>query len=289
MRSLRVARRRLSTLLLGGGLVAVGAVALRRRSVAREIEDARRRLDRTGTAPDQAVFDPERVAALPAPIRRYLERVLEPEQAPVERVELAQAGEFRFGDTESSWRPFEATQVYTVSPPGFVWDAVIQVLPHLSARVLDAYVDGDGLLRANLLGAVPVASAGPDRRMNEAELQRYLSETPWFPTALLPGAGVTWEGIDDRSARATLTDGDVTATATFHVDGDGLLEELTADRYRQDVDGTAPWIGSYRAYEGRNGMLVPTEAEVAWEGESGREPYWRGRITAVDHRPARER
>ncbi len=66
------------------------------------------------------MFDLEGVADLPAPIRRYLERVLEPGQAPVERVERAQAGEFRLGDAQSLWRPFEATQVYTVSPPGFV-------------------------------------------------------------------------------------------------------------------------------------------------------------------------
>ncbi|MUW14155.1 hypothetical protein GJ633_05405 [Halorubrum sp. CBA1125] len=76
--------------------------------------------------------------------------------------------------------------------------------------------------------------------MNEAELQRYLSETPWFPTALLSAAGLTWESIDERSARATLNDGDVTATAVFHFDEEGYLTQLTADRYRQDIDASAP-------------------------------------------------
>ena len=34
----------------------------------------------------------------------------------------------------------------------------------------------------------------------------------WYPTALLPRQGVRWEAVDDRSARATLEEGDVTLT-----------------------------------------------------------------------------
>ncbi|WP_436930774.1 DUF6920 family protein, partial [Halosimplex halobium] len=156
--------------------------------------------------------------------------------------------------------------------------------PFVNARVLDAYVEGNGLLRATLLGAVPVANAGPNPRMNEAELQRYLSETPWFPTALLPAAGVTWEGVDDRTARATVRDADVTATATFHFDGEGHVMRLTADRYRQDEDATAPWVGEYADYEERGGLTIPTTAEVGWETTDGVVPYWRGTITAIEYR-----
>ncbi|MEF8853273.1 MAG: DUF6544 family protein, partial [Haloarculaceae archaeon] len=130
---------------------------------------------------------PADVADLPAPVRRYFETVLSAGQRPVAGLRLGQDGEFALG---GDWHPFTASQVYSVSPPGYVWDADIEVFPGVSARVVDAYVEGRGLLRAALLGAVPVASAGPDPRTNEAELQRYLSETPWFPTALLPAAGV---------------------------------------------------------------------------------------------------
>jgi len=153
----------------------------------------------------------------------------------------------------------------------------------VSARVLDAYVEGEGRLRATLLGAIPVASAGPDRQMNEAELQRYLSETPWFPTALLPAAGVSWEGIDDRTARATIADGDVTATGVFHFDGARYLRRLTADRYRQDTDTVAPWVGRYLTYETRDGMAIPIEAEVGWETADDTVPYWRGEIPEIEY------
>ncbi|WP_436930942.1 DUF6920 family protein, partial [Halosimplex halobium] len=123
---------------------------------------------RTGSDPVTSdPYDPSDATDLPAPVRRYFETVLRPGLPHVESVDLSQAGEFRLGGADSPWRPFTATQVYSVSPPGYVWDAAIELFPFVNARVLDAYVEGNGLLRATLLGAVPVANAGPNPRMNE--------------------------------------------------------------------------------------------------------------------------
>lgn len=259
------------------GLVA--AFTVRRRRVSSQITDLH---DHLGTEQGRVArdpYDPDDVADLPAPVRRYFETVLTEGQLHVDTAQITQEGTFRLGGADADWHPFTASQKYTVSPPGYVWDADIELAPRVSARVLDAYVDGEGRLRANLLGALPVATAGPDPQTNEAELQRYLSETPWFPTALLPAAGVSWEGIDDQSARATITDGDVTATAVFHFAEDGFISRVTADRYRQDTDSIDSWVGYHRSYEIHDGMKVPTEAEVGWETADGVVPYWRGQIT----------
>lgn len=35
------------------------------------------------------------------------------------------------------------------------------------------------------------------------ELMRLLGEAAWYPTVLLPGQGVRWQPVDDRSAEAT--------------------------------------------------------------------------------------
>lgn len=264
-------------------MIAAAAVAVRRRRVSRRIRDYMSQVRARAGPVASEPYGPDDVADLPAPVRRYFETVLQPGQPHINQVRLAQDGEFRLGGADAPWRPCTASQVYAVSPPGYVWDAEISLRPGAAVRVLDAYVAGEGLLRANLLGGIPVASAGPTPRMNEAELQRYLSETPWFPTALLPAAGVTWEGIDDRSARATLEDGDVTATAVFHFDQNGYLSRLTADRYRQDINAVAPWTGHYRAYEDRDGIKIPTQAEVAWDTAAGEVPYWRGTVTEIDY------
>ena len=66
-------------------------------------------------------------------------------------------------------------------------------------------------------------------------------------------------------------------------DADGTVRRLTADRYRQETDAVAPWVATYDRYGERDGMLVPTEAEVGWDGADGVVPYWRGTLESVDY------
>ncbi|WP_435361608.1 DUF6920 family protein [Haloarchaeobius sp. DFWS5] len=219
-------------------------------------------------------------ADLPDPIRRYFETVIDEGQQPARAARVTQAGEFRLGD---SWKPMRATQHYTVSPPGFVWDAEIDVLPFVPARVVDAYEAGQGSLQARVLSTIPVADVEPSPDMNEAELQRYLAEAVWFPTALLPSDGVEWTPIDEHSARARLTDHGTTAEVVFHVDDDGLVEQVTAERYRQENDSHDQWTGHFDDYEWHDGVQIPTTASVEWNLADGDQLYWRATLTGVDH------
>lgn len=223
------------------------------------------------------------IEGLPAPVERYFEHVLDEGHAYVRAVRLRQRGEFRLGSANGSWRPLVATQYFSMCPPAFVWDARIDVVPLIPARVLDLYERGEGLLRANLFSAFPVASAGPSPEMNSGELVRYLAEAVWFPTALLPTQGVEWEAIDDRSARATLEDRGVTASLVFHFDDRDEVARVTTERYRQEDDSYAPWTGHFRDYEVRNGLRIPTAAEVEWNLPDGDLRYWRARIEAIDY------
>lgn len=264
--------------------VLTAAVGIARRRFAAEIQAHVDRLYVNVDDQTDGRFDTDEIAELPAPVRRYFDRVLEPDQQFVRSVQLRQRGEFRFGGADDGWIPFRATQDVTTQPPGFVWDAIMVVAPFTSVRVLDCYSDGKGLLRARLLGAVPVANVGPTPEMDEGELVRYLAEGVWFPTALLPTQGVQWEAIDDGSARATLNDDGVTASVVFHFSDDDEIERVTALRYRQEQDDFARWIGYFRKYEQRNGTRVPSEAEVAWDQPEGELSYWRATIEDVEYR-----
>jgi hypothetical protein len=277
-------RRRWPLLAAALGVV-IAAIVFARRRFATEIDDHVDALYAAADSerPTPPRFTPDDIESLPAPVRRYFERVLEPGQPHVRTARLRQQGTFRLGGADADWRPLEATQHVTVRPPGFVWDARIDIAPLVPARVVDLYRAGDGILKARLFGAIPVASAGPTPEMNEGELLRYLVEAVWVPTALLPEAGVTWEAIDDDSARATLEDGDVTASVVFHFDADDEIERVTAERYRQEDDDYASWTGHFRAYERRDGMRVPTEAEVAWTLPDGDLPYWRATIEDIEY------
>lgn len=282
-------RRGLLLALVAVGAAAVGLVATLGR-VRRDREVAALRSDlhraaRETTGGASTTRPPAHADDLPPPVTRYLATVLGDDPAPVEQVRLTQSGEFRTGGVDSPWRPFSATQHVTTDPPGFVWEARIEMAPVVSARVVDAFVDGEGSLRATVFGAVTVADAESGPELDEGELLRYLGETPWYPTALLPDGGVVWTHIDDRSAAASLTVGDTTASLVFHFGEDGLVQRVTGDRPAQQADGRyerTPWSGHWWAYERRDGVLVPTEGRAVWNRPTGDLAYWRGHLKHIE-------
>ena len=75
---------------------------------------------------------------------------------------LSQRGEMR-ANPRGPWRPFTAEQVISIHEPGFAWLARMQAAPFVSARILDCYVGGEGLLEARLFGSLRLARAADHR------------------------------------------------------------------------------------------------------------------------------
>jgi hypothetical protein len=219
---------------------------------------------------------------LPDPVREYLHATIDEGRPAVDSVRLEQAGRLRQNEN-APWNRFTATQYVTVDPPGFLWDAAIDVAPLLSVRVRDLFADWRGAAGVSLFGVVPIDSDESSLELVEAELQRYLAEAVWYPTALLPSEGVEWEAIDASTASATIEHGDVSASLQFSF-ADGVVESVhTERRYRRVDDGyePTPWTGHWDDYERRDGLLVPTSGSVVWHLPDGDFEAWQGRLTAV--------
>jgi len=248
------------------------------------------RLNESRLPPHNLRYDEKEIEGLPSPVARYFRTVLRNGQPMVIGARLAQEGELRRGEGDDSWLPFVAMQVFSSRPPGFVWDARMRMAPGLSVHVRDAYLDGAGSMRGEVLGLLPLLDAHDTPEMAAGALQRYLAERVWFPTALLPSQGVEWSPIDDSTALATLTDGETSVSLDFRFSAEGeIASAFTPSRYRE-VEGAfvpTPWGGHYAAYADRDGMRIPLEAEVEWHLADRRLPYWRGRITEVAYDYAR--
>ena len=237
------------------------------------------------------VVDFGELEGLPLPVQRYFRAVLTEGQPFAAAVDVEQTGTFNLGAGADSsdglpaenWKPFTAVHRVTTRPPGFVWDARVRMAPGLSAFVWDAYVAGEGVLVGSLLGLVSLMEVRGTHEVAVGELMRFFAEAPWYPTALLPSQGVRWEIAAGASANAVVSDGDITIKAVVRFDEEGLIESFSMERGRL-VAGQSiptPWECHYRSYELREGMRVPTEAEVRWVLPAGPQPYFRGRITAL--------
>ncbi|WP_334189482.1 DUF6920 family protein [Noviherbaspirillum sp.] len=227
---------------------------------------------------------------LPAPVRRYFRTVLRDGQPMVAGVRVRHRGTFNMGETADQWKPFTSDQQVITRRPGFDWDGRVSMMPGLTVRVHDAYVGGEGILHAAVLGLFPVADMRGTRAVAEGELMRFFAEAPWYPTALLPDQGVRWDAVDDRRARGTLVDGPLTLAMLFTFNDEGLIDTVRAEARGRTVGDRiipTPWQGRFWNYQERGGMVVPLEGEVAWLLPEGEKPYWRGRIAEIRYEFAR--
>ena len=222
---------------------------------------------------------------LPGPVQRYLDAALPARTPAIRGLTLAHTGSFNLSADGERWRPFTSTQHVTLAPAGFDWRARIRLLPGLSIRVRDAFVDGEGILEARLLG-LPLARLRGTPELARGELMRFLAEAPWYPSALLPGRDLRWLPVDATSARAELSAAGVIASLLFRFGADGLVESVRAEDRGRTVGGRiipTPWEGRWSDYVERDGMRVPLRGEVAWMLPGRRHSYWRGLVQRLEY------
>jgi hypothetical protein len=242
-------------------------------------------LQRTSRVRSATKFTAAELVGLPAPVAHYFRAVLHDGQGMIRFGRLTQQGHFLMRETAEGWRPFVATQYLATNPPAFVWDARIRMAPGININVRDAFLDGTGSMIGKLMGFWPVVAVEGTPEMAAAALHRYLAESVWFPSALLPSHGVEWTSLGQSRARATLKMGETAVWLDFSFGPDGLVTEVFTPARARDVDGRlvpTPWHGRFGSYAEHMGMRIPTVGEVEWQLPLGAQPYWRGKITEID-------
>jgi len=204
--------------------------------------------------PITAVYAPDEVAGLPAPVVRWFGFALRPGQPLIRTAHIRQEGSF--ARKRGVWCRFRARESFTVLPPAFSWDARIRMSPLVSVRVRDSYRNGEGVTLAKMAGIITLANQRGTPEIASASLLRYLAETPWLPTALLPCAGVAWDALDDTSARATLVDAGITVSMDVRFGTEGQITSVSARRYRDEGGRFVliPWKAEFRDWVRVDGM-----------------------------------
>jgi hypothetical protein len=122
----------------------------------------RRRTDAMIASVEHVSVAEQSTSPVPAIIHCFARRAACENPVP-NTLRVSQRGDMRV-KVHDPWRPFTAEQLISIHKPGFVWLARMQAAPLASARILDCYVDGEGLLEARLFGSLPLARAAPERR-----------------------------------------------------------------------------------------------------------------------------
>jgi hypothetical protein len=231
-------------------------------------------------------YNAQELEGLPAPVQRYFHAVLKDGQSVITSVTVRHAGTFNvtaLGSREL-WIPFTSQQHVLTRRPGFVWNARMALIPGIAILVHDAYAAGVGTLHPAVMGLFSLTDQHGTGDIARGELMRFMLESAWYPTALLPSQGVRWVEVDEVSADATMADGKISMTMRFTFDDAGLIETVRAEARGAMVGGKVvmmPWEGRMSNYQERDGMLVPLAGEAAWVPSGARKPYWRGAIVSI--------
>jgi hypothetical protein len=222
------------------------------------------------------------VLRLPEAMQRYLRYAHVVGKEPIQTVRLKQRGFFRTQPGQK-WLPMVAEEYFTTNPFAFLWCGKIRLFPLISISAWDRFSDGHGSLRVKLLSLVPLAEVhGPEA--DQGELLRYLGEIIWFPTAWLSDS-IEWQAIDAQSVKVTIRQPSATVSAVLHVNEQGQMTHLTAERFMAEGKShrLERWSAQCQEYQEVSGMLIPTRVEVTWNLASGDFSYFRGEITEIEY------
>jgi hypothetical protein len=218
---------------------------------------------------------------LPPPVRRWLDQSGIVGRAPIRTVRLRQAGELRTAPG-AAFLPATAEQYFTVDPPGFVWRVQARMFGVLPVEGRDLLAQGHGEMLIKAASLLPIVHAR-DEKIDHGSKLRFLGEIVWFPSGAL-APYVSWERIDDSSARATMTSGTDTVSAVFQFDEQGRMVGLDAERYFGGGPGAklTPWSVVCTDWRRFQGILVPTRGEVRWILPAGTFGYYRWEVVDVE-------
>ncbi len=219
---------------------------------------------------------------LPEIMQRYLRYTGAVGKEPIRTVRLKQKGVMR-QEPGQNWLPLVAEQYFTTTPPAFLWQATIRPFPLFSISATDQFSYGHGNMLIKLWSFITVGDArGPF--LDQGELQRYLGEMVWFPTAWLTNA-IQWQAMDAHSVKATFHQQSVPASVVLHFDEQDQLTHLTAERYMEEHRHyrLEPWSVQVQEYQEVDGMRIPTEIEITWHLASGDFTWFRCKITEIEY------
>jgi len=220
-------------------------------------------------------FTYDMLSDLPEPVQRYFKHVLKNGQSYIRYVRLTHTGQFKTG-RDKDWVDIRGEQYFTAAKPGFIWKGIT---PLFTAR--DMYIGGTGRLVVSLFSVYNIVDSKGEK-INQGELLRWLGESVWFPTNLLPGNNLQWSSIDHSSAKLTFCYNGLTVFYIVTFNDLGEITQVETRRYMGN-ENLETWTGKLTDYKEINGIIIPTAIEGIWKLEKGDYSYARFRIETIEY------
>ena len=228
------------------------------------------------------------IPSRPEPVARYVSWALGENRNPVGCVHIRHAGRIRYGKT-GRWMNMGGEAFFSLAAPGFVWRATITYAPGIWLEAFDYYVDREAGMNLNLFSVFPLDNAHTDE-MKDGSLFRYLACTPLFPMIHGSSDFISWENVDDSTAKAIIRDKDHVSRSPcpFQRAGrDRKYRVMPEDHPETGRPVPGHFASRFSGYTDEEGYRIPiqiTSDIILPEGEEVRAEYV---ITDIEFRSSR--
>jgi hypothetical protein len=221
------------------------------------------------------IFSYSQLQGLPAPVQRYFRHVIKEGQPYISYVRLMHDGQFKTAPNKN-WVNINGEQYFTTAKPGFIWKGSTSMF-----TANDQYILNRGKLTVSLFSVFKIAG-GQGEKYNQGELLRWLAESVWFPTNLLPNENLQWKPVDMHHAHLVFTYKGLSLLYLVTFNDKDEIAQLETKRYMNEKS-LETWIGKVSDYGVKNGMMIPFSIEAIYKLKEGDYSYAKFNVKRIEY------
>ncbi|MCF8296077.1 MAG: hypothetical protein K9J13_00910 [Saprospiraceae bacterium] len=209
------------------------------------------------------------IVELPAPVQGWIRSTGIIGKPAITTACVHQKALMKMKPEQQDWYSAEALQYTTMNPPAFIWTANMKMMPMVTIKGRDKYVEGKGEMLIKMNSLINVVNE-KGTHMDEGTLQRFLGELVWYPSLALSHF-ISWEAIDATSAKATMAYNGTTSSGTFYFDKNGDFVKFIAMRFMGNKADAKryPWVLTVDDYAVFEEIKVPSKMKATWQLDEG--------------------
>lgn len=215
------------------------------------------------------IFSEAEIKNLPEVIQQWLKNTGAIGREKTLNGKIKQKALMKMKPDQKNWNPATAFQYTVIPEPSFLWTVEMKMNRFLWFRGRDKFQNGKGEMLIKMNSLVNVVN-GTGEKIDEGSLQRFLGEMVWFPS-LAVSPYVSWEEIDEVSARATMKYKNIKGSGTFHFNERGDFIKFIALRFQGNEPDSKrrEWILTVDDYKIFDGIKVPSKMKATWKLDDG--------------------
>jgi hypothetical protein len=209
----------------------------------------------------------EDILHLPAPVQRWITSTGIIGKPEVLWGYVKQTASMKMKPEQEEWYTAGAIQYSVIEPPAFIWKVELDMMPVIKIKGRDKFIDGKGEMLIKMNSLINIVHEKGEK-LDEGTMQRFLGELVWFPSLAL-SPHITWEPIDEFSAKAAMQHKGTNGDGIFYFDEEGNFTKFIAMRFLTNEPDAIkyPWILTVDDYAVFEGIKVPSEVKATWELE----------------------